>query len=419
MDQRFSSLFHITEDRAINLLQTPLAELEDESDRYAAASHLARFKSDRSIKALIDAIQTCDDQLYNRITKRKAIETLGKFKAEEALDIITKCLGDEDCYTVENAVWAIGEIGTQDEDILNTITLLLDKPKQNYRVIIQNLAKLNYQSATEAIKPFIAHTDLCIASSALSAIARLTDNYEQVDRIISFLESDSVNVRRACIQDLMDLDYYDAIPQIAACPVSLVFRLRAVRHLGTIAINKGSKTFADIESYLDQVILDHPNTLKLVHEYDQSPSLEFLVNELYHTDFGRCYLASKTLLEEHSEVLGEALVATYEKSAHNDYGAHYHVMKLFGWLKYQPAYDLLVEALQNRAPQFQKSRGAAAIALGNLGNPEISNLLQENLNTNIFDLKYGCLIALEKLGVSIDRETLKDSDMLITAKAKV
>ena len=106
----------------------------------------------------------------------------------------------------------------------------------------------------------------------------------------------------------MDLDYYDAIPQIANCPVSLVFRLRAVRHLGTIAINKGSQTFADIESYLDQVILDHPNTLKLVHEYDQSPSLEFLVNELYHTDFGRCYLASKTLLEHYPQEAPAALI---------------------------------------------------------------------------------------------------------------
>ena len=417
MDKRFSSLFNITEDRAIKLLQTPLEELEDQSDRYAAASHLARFKSDRSIQALIDAIQICDDQLYNRITRRKAIETLGKFKAEEALDVITNCLGDEDCYTVENAVWSIGQIGTEDEDILNTITSLLDKSTQNYRVIIQTLAKLNYQPASEAIKTFIDNPDLSIASSALSAIARLTDNYEQVDRIVDFLQSDSVNVRRACIQDLMDLDYYDAIPQIATCPVSLVFRLRAVRHLGTIAINQGVKTFADIEPYLDQVILDHPNSLELVHEYDQHPTLEFLISELYHTDFGRCYLASKTLLEHYADVLGEALIATYEKSAYNDYGAHYHVMKLFGWLKYQPGYDLLVEALHNKAPQFQKSRGAAAIALSNLGNLETATLLKENLNTNIFDLKYGCLLALQQLGEST-QIAINDSDMLISAKAK-
>ncbi len=58
---------------------------------------------------------------------------------------------------------------------------------------------------------------------------------------------------------------------------------------------------------------------------------------------------------------------TYEAEAHNDYGAHFHVIKLFGLLKYETGYDLIVEALHNTAPQFQKSRAAAAIALANLG----------------------------------------------------
>ena len=41
---------------------------------------------------------------------------------------------------------------------------------------------------------------------------------------------------------------------------------------------------------------------------------------------------------------------------------HYHVIKLLGWLRYAPAYDLLVEeGLRNQMPQFQKSRSAAAI----------------------------------------------------------
>ena len=417
MDKRFSSLFNITEERAIKLLETPLEELEDESDRYAAAANLAYFKSDRSIKALIKAIQICDDQLYNRITRRKAIETLGKFKATEALEVITDCLGDNDCYTVENAVWAIGEIGTVDETILATITNLLTKPAQNYRVIIQTLAKLNHQPAVQSIENFIDDSDLSIASAAIASVARLTGDYSQVDRIVALLLSDSVNVRRACIQDLMDLEYHEAIPNIVACPVSLVFRLRAVRHLGSIAINQGRKTFAEIEPYLDQVILDHPNSLQMVHEYDQPPSLEFLINELYHTDFGRCYLASKTLLESHWDQLGEALMATYEKSAHNDYGAHYHVMKLWGWLEYEPAYDLLVEALNNSAPQFQKSRGAAAIALGNLGNIEVKQMLSDALQTKIFDLKYAAMIALRKLGVSVNNEMINDADLLLIGKA--
>jgi bilin biosynthesis protein len=418
MDKRFNSLFQITEEQAIKLLQTPLEELEDPSDRYAAASHLVRFKSDRTIQALIEAIKNCDDQLYNRITKRKAIETLGKFKASETLEIIRGCLNDSDCYTVENAVWAIGEIGTEDDAILNEITQLLHKDGQNYRVIIQVLAKLNYKPASEQIKAFTNSEDKCIASAAFSAIARLTGDKTQILPILEFLKSDSVNVRRACIQDLMDVEYYEAIPEVAACPVSLVFRLRAIRFLGEKAINEGIKSFSEIEPYLDQVIRDYPGDLELVHEYDQIPNLEFLINELYHTDFGRCYLASLTLLEHYSDVAAEALMKTYEEAAYNDYGAHYHVMKLFGWLKYEPAYDLLVEALQNQAPQFQKSRGAAAIALGNLGSTKVINLLRDALSTNIFDLKYASLIALNQLGDSTGKEiAINDSDLLIRGKA--
>ncbi len=47
--------------------------------------------------------------------------------------MISACLGDEDCYMVENAVWAIGEIGAQDPDILENIAQLLEKPGQTYR----------------------------------------------------------------------------------------------------------------------------------------------------------------------------------------------------------------------------------------------------------------------------------------------
>lgn len=420
MDKRFSSLFQITEEQAIKLLQTPLEQLEDKSDRYAAASHLVRFKSDRSIKALMEAIAVCDDQMYNQITKRKAIETLGRFKAEEAFEIICSCLEDNDCYTVENAVWAIGEIGTKDEAILNAITEILSKANQNYRVVIQVLAKLDFHPAVEAIKPFIDNQDQSIASAALSAIIRLTGDNSYTERIVELLQSDSVNVRRACIQDLMDIKYFDSIGAIASCPVSIVFRLRAIRALGETAIDEGVKSFAEIEPYLDQVIRDHPNDLQLVHEYDQPPSLEFLINELYHTDFGRCYLATKTILDSYADVAGEALVNTYKESAHNDYGAHYHVIKLFGWLKYQPAYDLLLENLFNNAPQFQKSRAASAIALGNLGEKKAIEALEKALITNIFDLKYACLMVLQQWNYPIDSQiAVNEFDSLLRNKIHI
>jgi bilin biosynthesis protein len=417
MDKRFFNMFGLTEDETIALLKTPMEELTAPTEHYVAVSHLINFPTERSINALIEVVENPNPDLYNRITRRKAVESLGRLQARQALEVIEGCLGDEDIYTVENAVWAIGEIGTENPEILEKIAQLLEKPNQTYRIIIQTLAKLNYLPAVSRIEKFVEVEDECIVSAAIASIARLTGDYSQLDKVASFLQSSNVNARRACIQDLIDAQHYGSIAEIAACPVSIVFRLRGIRLLANSSISGRKITFTEVESSLDSVILDHPNTLKLVHQYDQKPSLDFVISELYHTDFGRCYLASKTLLEDYTEEAPLALLKTWEKEAHNDYGAHYHVIKLLGWLGYNPAYDLIVEALYNTSPQFQKSRAAAAIALANLGDKRAISLLKEGLNTKIFDLKYACLLGLEKLGEKTAWEIVaNDSDELIREK---
>lgn len=419
MDKRFFNMFGLTEDQAIALLCTPKEQLAAPTEHYVAVAHLINFPTERSINALIKVVENPATELYDRITKRKALESLGRLQAKQALPVIRPCLDDEDCYTVENAVWAIGEIGTSDEQVLTEITQLLERPNQSYRTIIQTLAKLNYPPSVGEIKKFVDADDEPIASAAIASICRLTGDYSQIGQVVEFLQHSNVNARRAAIQDLIDAAYYQAIPEISRCPVSIVFRLRGIRLLATAAIKAEKLKFVEIESHLDRVIRDHPNDLELVHEYDQKPSLDFAIGELYHTDFGRCYLASKTLLEwEPPAEVPPALLTTWEKEAHNDYGAHYHVVKLLGWLKYPPAYDLLVEALHNTSPQFQKSRAGAAIALGNLGDERAIPLLKDALTSQIFDLKYASLLALEQLGDATGREiAAHDADDLIRAKA--
>lgn len=417
MDNRFFNLFNLTEDQAIALLDTPQDQIGEHDSRYIAASHLVNFPTQRSIDALIRAIEQTDPTMENRIVRRKSVETLGRLQAVQALAVIHTCLSDDDCYTVENAVWAIGEIGTQDARILETVAQLLDKPKQTYRVIIHTLTKLNYEPALERIRQFTDDPDLPTASAAITAICRFTDDYSQMGQVVGMLQHPNVLARRLSIQDLIDARYYDAIPNIARCPVSLVFRLRGIRMLAQSGLSTKAITFDKIQPYLEQCLRDHPNDLDLVHAYNQPPTLPFLIQQLYETDFGRCYLASKTILEHHAEAAPDALFATYTQEANNDYGAHFHVMKLFGWLKHAPAYDLLIEALHNKQPQFQKSRAAAAIALAQIGNPRAIPELKTCLDTQIWDLKYAALIALEQLGdFSGNAALANDRDWLIQAK---
>ncbi|PSB08571.1 phycocyanin operon protein Y [Pleurocapsa sp. CCALA 161] len=417
MDNRFSNIFNLTEDQAIALLKKPLNTEDGTSERYVGAAHLINFPTERSINALIEAIKDLDPALANRIARRKAVESLGRLKATQALPILKTCLADPDPLTVENAVWAIGEIGTEDESILEAIANLLTKPHQTYRVIIHTLANFSYLPALERIQPFAIHDDKSIASAAIASIARLDNDYSQMDEVVEFLQHSDINTRRACIQDLIDAEYYAAISAIAKAPISVAFRLRGIRLLAAKGLATGRVNFAEIEPSLDSIIRDRPQDIDLVHEYDQPPELEFLIKELYHTDFGRCYLAGKTILEIYPQEAVAALLQTYQEEAHNDYGAHFHVVKLLGLLKHQASYDLIVEALHNTSPQFQKSRAAAAIALGNLQAVQAIPLLKKTLDTPIFDLKYACLLALEQLGENCWSEVVDDQNLLIKTKA--
>jgi bilin biosynthesis protein len=418
MDKRFFSLSNLTEDEAIALLDIPQDQVGEEDSRYTAASHLVNFPTEKSIQALIRAIEQTDPSLDNRIVRRKAIETLGRLQAKQALPIIRNCLGEADCYTVENAVWAIGEIGTQDPITLEAISRLLDQPEQTYRVIIHTLTKLKYQSALTRIQRFVTDSDPLTQSAALASVFRFTGDSTYIEQVVDFLQHPNVMARRLCIQDLIDAQYYEAIPKIARCPVSLIFRLRGIRILADAGVSIGDVTYARLQPDLEKTLYDHPDTLNLVHVYQQPMTLAQLIQELYEPDFGRCYLATQTILKQYADVAPTALLSAYQTDAKNDYGAHFHVVKLLGWLKYAPAYDVLVEALCNRLPQYQKSRAAAAIALGELGDSRAIPELLSSLKTSIWDLKYAALMALEKLG---DRQgqviAANDEDWLVRVKA--
>ncbi|MEM7553198.1 MAG: HEAT repeat domain-containing protein [Cyanobacteria bacterium P01_A01_bin.84] len=417
MDKRFTNIFGLTQEQAITLLKTPPEKLEDASDRYIAASHLMNFSTPESIEALLEAVKRDDPNLDNRIVRRKAVESLGRLQALEAIPTIRSCLADDDCYLVENSVWALGEIGTEDEAILEEVSKLLEKPGQNYRVIIHTLANLNYQSALDRIRQYTTSEDKPTASAAIAAVCRFSGDYSQIGEVIDLLQHQKVNARRACLQDLIDSGYYGAIPDISRCPVSVVFRLRAIYMMAEAGIKQEKITFKDIQPDLERALLDNPDRIDLVHEYDVTPVLSFVIEELYNTDFGRCYLATKTLVDTYPQEAPKALLESYLQKGHNDYGAHYHILKTLGWLNYAPAYNLFIENLHNNAPQFQKSRTACALALGELGDRKAIPELKKCLETKIWSLKYAALMALEKLGDTSAKDiAVNDQHWLIKGK---
>jgi bilin biosynthesis protein len=418
MDNRFASFFNLSEAQAIAVLDTPYDQVGENDSRYIAASHLINYPSDGSIAALIRAVQNTTPVLDNLIVRRKSIETLGRLRATQALATISDCLQDGDTYTVENAAWAIGEIGTQDPQILEAVAQVLERPNQTYRVAIHTLTKLGYQPAQDRIAKFITDSDGPTASAALAGLGQLTGDRAYLARVLDFLQHPNVLARRLCIQDLADAKYYEALPHITYCPVSIVFRLRGVRLLADAGVAAGKLDFAAVQPHLETVLRDHPRDLRLVHSYSQPPEIDRLIRDLYDTDFGKCYLAIQTLLQDHPTAAPAALEQTYAEEAWSDYGAHFHVVKLWGWLRHAPAFEAIAAALNHPQPQFQKSRAAAAIALGEIGDVQAIPALEACLTSKIWDLKYAALLALERLGSPQSAaKAAADSDWLVRSKA--
>ena len=417
---RFQNLFPgLGQAEALAMLRKPLAALEDVSDRYLAAAHLVNFPDEQTIAALMACAADGHPAQAQRIARRKAVESLARLGARQALPVIQACLNSKDTYLVENAVWALAELQAQPEAVTDALLQLLQDERQNRRVVAQTAARLGIREAVAPLEALRQEEDPLLITAATAALARLTGNKDGLAALEEYLLHPDVTIRRAVIQDLMDAQAFPAMAAIAAAPVSPVFRLRGVRHLADQQRRHDVVQAGVLLPLVDRILLDDPAAITLVHRYDATPSLDFLVQELYGTDFGRVYLAVATLMASaHGDTLA-ALTRSFADRGWNDYGAHYHILKLFGWLGDPQPLPLVREALANRRPQFQKSRPAAALTLARLDPRHAEAALQDAACEGSFwELRYAALMGLEQLRLPPPPAALADSDWLVVLRAE-
>jgi len=417
---RFQNLFPgLSQAEAMATLRRPLEELEDVSDRYLAATHLVNFPDEQTIAALMACAADGHPAQAQRIARRKAVETLARLGAHQALPVIQDCLDSEDPYLVENAVWALAELQAKPETVADILVRLLRDKQQNRRVVAQAVARLGIQEAIAPLRHLQQEEDPLLVTAATAALAQLTGHRDDLATLEGYLLHPDVTVRRAVIQDLMDAQSFSALAAIAGAPVSPVFRLRGVRYLADQQHQAGVAQTRELLTLVDQILLDDPSRITLVHRYDATPTLDFLVQELYGTDFGRVYLAVATLMSSCNPNTIGALTRSFADSGWNDYGAHYHMIKLFGWLGDAQPLPLVREALENSRPQFQKSRPAAALALARLDPQQAAPVLEQVVCEGSFwELRYGALMGLEQLQKSPPLAALGDSDWLVAQRAR-
>lgn len=426
---------------AIELLEKPFGEVCEIEDRFIAAERLKFFPSERSTRAIVQFVNRFDRSklddyiLEDRIARRKAVETLGrhkgKFLRDEVINLLTRHLDDADSYLVENAVWSLGEIGGNlGTQVLEKVTCVLDNDNIESRVVIQTLLRARYSPALPQLRKLLDSDNSGVRTAAMAAVATLSGDDSVMQPIIGVLQSDDLNIRRYAIEDIKLAGYVSALDKVATCPNSLVLRARTVRSLLDKRREEdgasGDILDDDTARLVDRLIWDHPGDLDLLgmkKETRRSRDISRNVQQLYKNDALHNYLACRTLAEDHqgseSDEAAAAVLKSYNDLDYFDYFGAYHVYKTLGWLRYNVAFDLLLESATTLPPRFFNHQAGAVTALAELGRKEaLTAITKIASGTTIWELKYACLIASERLGDSGHlRQVLSgDSDWLIRAR---
>ena len=413
----------LSQEEAIRLLSLPVEELASQSDPYMAAAHLINFPGPETEAALLALVKDPDQTQPRRLARRKSVEVLGRLGCVDATTAIGDCLNSDDPYLVENAAFALQLLNCGVPDIHRRMIQLLQDPAQNQRVLVQSLAALDVQDALPAIEELQAAENSGVRGAAISAAVRLGGPRDPLHALGPLMLQPNQMDRQTAIQDAINAGGHELLPHILSAPVSPVFRMRAVRALWPAESPECHGL--QLTDVLDALLHDRPQSLELVHAYDQEPTDAFLIQEFFGTDFSRSYLALQTLQSRSPQNLWPLLKQRWDEEAHNDYGAHYFFIRLFGvqgpWPdEAQPFIrNLLNEASTTRRPQFMKSKPAAVLAMGARGWLDEPGCFDAWLNpetTPFWEVRYAALMLAPAAKASM---ALSDPEPYVVSRAKL
>ena len=392
----------LAQDDAIKILAKDAQDLDSGSDYYMAVSHLINFPGPAANDALLSFLCKTSTESSVRLAQRKAVEVLARLGVDSAQSKIASFLDSSDIYMVENAAWALARLNCQDRSVHQRLIQLLDDPNQNQRVIIQSLSQLSVITALSRIASLKDHERSSIRGAAIAATINLSGDRTRLGELSDHLFDSNQMDRQSAVQDVIDAGGIELLPTLLKAPVSPAFRLRAVRALVENSLAKQPKSEA--LSAVDQVLRDDPRSITVLHHYGDPLPTKLLVEGLFHPDFSRCYLAMQALLDRDSEDVWHHVLANWQEKAHNDYGAHYFMMHLFGLIRDWNAealtsiHDILFDAFRDRRPQFKKSPSAALLSYARLYPHQCEHMLKSALSHNghpFWDVRYAALIVIK------------------------
>ena len=387
---------------AVDILSKEVDILESESDYYMAVSHLINFPGPTTSQALLAFLDKCSADVLVGLAQRKAVEVLARLGVAEATSKIATFLDSPDVYMVENAAWALSRLNCQDPEVHQRMIDLLDDSSQNQRVLIQSLSKLSVKSAVSTISAHTAHEKSSVRGAAIAAMIHLSGDHSNLADLSDHLFDTNQMDRQSAVQDVIDANAVQLLSDLLQAPISPAFRLRAVRAL----FDNPSKKLSDHEaiSSVDLLLFDDPRLITVLHHYGESMPTQLLVEGLFHPDFSRCYLAMQELLKCDAREIWSSVQRCWEEKAHNDYGAHYFLMRLFGlvagWTDdaLLQIHTILSNAITDKRPQFRKSPPAALLSFAKLFPGQYDCFLDNcfSLENNLgWDMRYAGLLSIQ------------------------
>jgi phycocyanobilin lyase subunit alpha len=212
--------------------------------RFYAAWWLGKFRvqSPAAVDALIVALQDEDDRTDEGgyPLRRNAARALGKLADCRAVPSLVACLDCSDFYVREAAAQSLELLGdrTAIPTLVSTLQmglagtqLLAQQPdlSQPYDAVLEALGTLQAVEAQPWIEPFLNHPTHRVQYAAARALYQITGQTSYGDRLVTALDGDDLQLRRAALADLGAIGYLPGAAAIAATLAENSLKLIALR----------------------------------------------------------------------------------------------------------------------------------------------------------------------------------------------
>ena len=400
MAERFDVLvLGIAEDDALSLLFAKTADVPRPSDRYFAATRLGLCDCDKTLNALIRATRELrTDELFDRITRRKAIEALGRRKDVRAIRPLVDVLACSDIEAVINAISALTRIGWSpspgEHDQL--LHLLKSEDVTLSRAVIQAFTRLSIKSSASrsCIGELCDHESALVSGAARACLSRLYGEKDLMQPLLTQLTDLVAGKRRSAVIDIGDSGDHGLLSALVKAPVSMSLRAKSFLQI----VEAGGLLGVDLyQALFKRLLLDDPLLLELNDDWKCGLSPEDIEQNLSHRDEARQYGAAASLMRIGREDCLE-LIDSMQERLWSDYVTHYYLTCVVGLRGLHEKSYLVRAALAETTPQYTKSRVAAAWACVRLQLDDQLELLYELSNSSPWvPLRWTCQQAFAQL----------------------